>query len=95
LDDGNLVVFEELGKGCALIRELRCYGKLSSVGENGKHIQHMGLGKTLMNRAELLAKEKGYNKIAVISGEGTKPYYRKLGYFSSGSEGDFMMLNIE
>ncbi len=89
----KIKVFRELDGMCALIRELRCYGKLSSVGQNGQHVQHMGLGKTLMNRAEKLALDEGYEKIAVISGEGTKPYYNKLGYMNNKQKdgGDFMI----
>ncbi len=64
----------------ALIRELHTYGELMPVGKKGKAVQHAGLGKRLMEQAEELAKQKGYKKIAVISGVGVRGYYRKLGY---------------
>lgn len=39
----------------------------------------------LMEEAERIAKEEhGSNKIAVISGVGTRNYYRKLGYQLDG-----------
>lgn len=80
LDDGKNKVFKELNSA-ALIRELHVYGDLSKVGNKGDHVQHRGIGVTLMKRAEDLAKSHGYRKIAVISSEGTKRYYHeKLGY---------------
>lgn len=63
----------------ALIRELHVYGELVSVGAKQK-IQHSGLGKELMKKAEAIAAKKMIKKIAVISGVGVRNYYRKLGY---------------
>jgi len=37
-----------------------------------------------MAKAEELAKQAGYKKIAVISSIGTRDYYRKLGYTRQG-----------
>ncbi|MDD4900653.1 MAG: tRNA uridine(34) 5-carboxymethylaminomethyl modification radical SAM/GNAT enzyme Elp3 [Patescibacteria group bacterium] len=70
-------------KNAALIRELHVYGELVPVGaetRRGASVQHAGLGKMLMKKAEAIAKENGYKKIAVISGIGVRGYYRKLGY---------------
>lgn len=66
-------------RNAALIRELHTYGELIPISKKGK-VQHKGLGKQLMEKAELLAKKNGYKKIAVISGIGVREYYRKLGY---------------
>ena len=63
----------------AMIRELHIYGELVPVG-NAKKVQHAGLGKKLMLEAEKVAKGCGFKKIAVISGIGARPYYKKLGY---------------
>ncbi|NBP57957.1 radical SAM protein, partial [bacterium] len=71
--DTKFKVFPEL-HGCALIRELRSYGSLSPVGNNGTHVQHKGIGKTLISKAEMIAISNSFDKIAVIAGEGTKPY---------------------
>ncbi len=72
---------------CALIRELHVYGNLVPVpvkktgaGEFGHEAQHSGVGKRLLQRAEILAMENGYQRIAVISGVGVRNYYRKRGY---------------
>ncbi|CCW71724.1 unnamed protein product [Phytomonas sp. Hart1] len=80
--------FEEL-EGCALVRELHVYGIL--IPTYGDHVartggggegkaQHAGVGGRLLERAEVLAKEAGYDKIAVISGVGARGYYRRKGY---------------
>ena len=64
----------------ALIRELHTYGELIPVGSKKKAVQHIGFGKRLMEEAEKIAKKKGYEKLAVISGIGVRGYYKKLGY---------------
>ena len=66
--------------GAALVRELHTYGHLVSLNEKGEQSQHQGLGKSLLEEAERIATEKGYRKIAVISGIGVRDYYRKRGY---------------
>ncbi|MEM3374641.1 MAG: tRNA uridine(34) 5-carboxymethylaminomethyl modification radical SAM/GNAT enzyme Elp3 [Candidatus Woesearchaeota archaeon] len=70
---------KEITKESALIRELHVVGSLTGIGEEGE-IQHKGLGKKLLQKAEQIAKENGKNKIVVISGIGVRNYYRKLGY---------------
>lgn len=73
-------------RGCALIRELHVYGSVSIVEKNKntaidfKKTQHRGIGKLLMAKAEEIATENKYKKIAVIAGVGVRNYYRKLGY---------------
>ena len=67
-------------KNSALVRELHVYGLHTPVGNKGKSSQHKGLGKKLLLQAEKIAKDLGYQKIAVISGVGVKDYYRKQGY---------------
>jgi ELP3 family radical SAM enzyme/protein acetyltransferase len=67
--------------GNAMIRELHVYGKMTSiVNETTLNVQHRGYGKMLVAQAEKIAKENGYNKIAIISGVGVRQYYEKLGY---------------
>ena len=64
----------------AIIRELHVYGELTPVGL-GTKVQHRGLGKELLAKAEQLAFSAGANKMAVISGVGVRDYYRKRGYY--------------
>jgi len=66
-------------KQAALVRELHVYGRLVSPGA-GKAVQHSGLGKDLLARAETQARQQGYGKMAVISGVGVRGYYRRFGY---------------
>jgi histone acetyltransferase (RNA polymerase elongator complex component) len=93
LDSAKDKVFEELN-GCALIRELHVYGKLQNANTKGTHVQHQGLGKTLMKTAEDMARDRGYNKISVIAGEGVKPYYDKIGYRECMKDGRFMIKQL-
>jgi elongator complex protein 3 len=60
------------------------YGNEVGIGGDGDW-QHQGYGTELLERAEELAREAGYGKIAVISGIGAREYYRnKLGYRQDG-----------
>lgn len=74
-----------LANKCAFIRELHVYGIVKKFGEEGNQSQHVGFGKRLMAEAEKIAKEKGYKKMAVISGVGVREYYKKLGYHLEGT----------
>jgi ELP3 family radical SAM enzyme/protein acetyltransferase len=68
-------------KGCALIRELHVYSNISDVGNNIEgSLQHKGYGKQLVAKAEEIARDNGYRKVAIISGTGVRGYYRRLGY---------------
>jgi elongator complex protein 3 len=43
-------------------------------------MQHKGFGKQLVAKAEEIALENSYTKIAIISGTGVRGYYKNLGY---------------
>lgn len=74
------VFIKEL-KGAAIIREVHVYGKQIPVGEkSGGGKQHFGFGTQLMNESEKIAKNNGFERVAVISGIGTREYYSKRGY---------------
>jgi ELP3 family radical SAM enzyme/protein acetyltransferase len=65
---------------CAMIRELHVYGNMTKVNNENFHIQHMGLGKQLIKKAEEIAISNNYKRIAVISGVGVRKYYEKRGF---------------
>ncbi len=72
-------------KNSAIIRELHTYGEVAQIKKKKskelKLIQHQGLGRKLMARAEEIAKKEfNYKKISVIAGLGVRGYYRKLNY---------------
>ena len=68
----------------ALVRELHVYGSEVGLGGDGDW-QHEGYGRRLIGRAEELARDAGYRKLAVISGIGAREYYRnELGYSQDG-----------
>ena len=73
-------------ESAALVRELHVYGSMVSVGQKAgeKQWQHKGYGEELLNEAEELAKGAGFSKLAIISGMGVRPYYRKLGFELDG-----------
>jgi len=70
----------------SIVRELHVYGSVVPVSaKNPRNFQHQGYGTLLMEEAERIAKyEHGSTKISVISGVGTRNYYRKLGYELDG-----------
>lgn len=77
---------KELTGNVAMVRELHVYGSVVPVhSKDPKKFQHQGYGKLLMEEAESIAlNEYQCEKMAVISGVGTRHYYRKLGYHLEG-----------
>ena len=73
-------------KGCSIVRELHVYGSVVPVSaKDPTKFQHQGFGMLLMEEAERIARhEHNSAKISVISGVGTRNYYRKLGYELDG-----------
>jgi elongator complex protein 3 len=80
----------------AVVRELHVYGGEVGVGDGrgedgaldgiaAESHQHQGHGRRLIRRAEEIAADAGYEKLAVLSGIGVREYYReKLGYRQDG-----------
>ncbi|XP_007466217.1 PREDICTED: elongator complex protein 3 isoform X1 [Lipotes vexillifer] len=76
----------ELVGGVSIVRELHVYGSVVPVrSRDPTKFQHQGFGMLLMEEAERIAREEhGSGKIAVISGVGTRNYYKKIGYRLQG-----------
>ena len=70
----------------AILRELHVYGSLVSVGTDAgdEEWQHRNFGRLLLARAEEIATDGGYSRLAIMSGIGVRPYYRRQGYERSG-----------
>eukprot|EP00574_Skeletonema_japonicum_P004621 CAMPEP_0201723724 /NCGR_PEP_ID=MMETSP0593-20130828/7660_1 /ASSEMBLY_ACC=CAM_ASM_000672 /TAXON_ID=267983 /ORGANISM="Skeletonema japonicum, Strain CCMP2506" /LENGTH=597 /DNA_ID=CAMNT_0048214855 /DNA_START=144 /DNA_END=1937 /DNA_ORIENTATION=- len=70
----------------SIVRELHVYGTAVAVsGRDPTRFQHQGFGMLLMEEAERIAREEhGSEKMLVISGVGTRHYYRKMGYELDG-----------
>lgn len=79
---GEVPIVPEL-TGCSIIREIHVFGDQLPIGAppDGSG-QHMGFGKKLLAEAERIVRERypKIEKMAVISGTGVRPYYRKFGY---------------
>lgn len=71
--------------GHAMIREVHVYGPSLRIGRNNPDAaQHSGLGAALIDHAKQLARDAGYDQIAVISAIGTRGYYAKHGFTHTG-----------
>ncbi|XP_028998065.1 elongator complex protein 3 [Betta splendens] len=83
----------ELKGGVSIVRELHVYGSVVPVSSRDpSKFQHQGFGMMLMEEAERIARdEHGSCKLAVISGVGTRNYYRKMGY---ELEGPYMVKDL-
>ncbi|MCA9496913.1 MAG: tRNA uridine(34) 5-carboxymethylaminomethyl modification radical SAM/GNAT enzyme Elp3, partial [Nanoarchaeota archaeon] len=95
---GKTGLRKEITSKTALIRELHVYGQTLQVGNKDENIgneiskvQHKGWGRKLLEKAEHIAKENGYEKMVIISGVGVREYYRKFGYVL---EGPYMVKNL-
>ena len=73
-------------ESAALLRELHVYGSLVPVGKDAKseEWQHRNYGKELLSRAEEIASRAGFRRLAIMSGIGVRPYYRRQGYERRG-----------
>ncbi|TSN30229.1 Elongator complex protein 3 [Bagarius yarrelli] len=83
----------ELKCAVSIVRELHVYGSVVPVSSRDpSKFQHQGFGMMLMEEAERIARdEHGSTKLAVISGVGTRNYYRKMGY---ELEGPYMLKHL-
>jgi elongator complex protein 3 len=73
-------------ESAALLRELHVYGSLVPVGKDAEseEWQHRNYGKVLLGRAEEIARGAGFLRLAIMSGIGVRPYYRRQGYERRG-----------
>ena len=68
-------------ENAALIREVHVYGQSLAVGaEQTGAAQHIGLGTTLLKKAEEIASEHGFSRLAVIAAIGTRRYYENRSF---------------
>ncbi len=68
----------------ARVRELHIYGPMVPLGTKKAGWQHRGYGARLIEAAEALARETGYERLEITSGIGARGYYRRLGYALKG-----------
>jgi elongator complex protein 3 len=77
---------EVIAEPCSIVRELHIYGSLVPVGKHFVNAwQHKGCGTILLTEAQRISCEDyDLRKVLIISGLGTKQYYRRLGYSYDG-----------
>ncbi|MCX8163581.1 MAG: tRNA uridine(34) 5-carboxymethylaminomethyl modification radical SAM/GNAT enzyme Elp3 [Candidatus Micrarchaeota archaeon] len=84
---------KEIDRDTALIRELHIYGSEVEIGkENKSAIQHKGLGRKLLEKAEEIALKNKKSKMIILAGVGVRKYYKKFGYELFGP---YMFKNLE
>ncbi len=73
-------------EGAALLRELHVYGAQVRLGSGAgaEEWQHRNFGRELLAEAEKQAGEAGFGVVAIMSGIGVRPYYRRQGYIRDG-----------
>lgn len=91
ITDESIPLFIKAIENCLMIRELHVYGWEIPLGEKGR-VQHRGVGRQLMEKALNIAKGCKAKKIAVISGVGSREYFRKFGF---KLEGEYMIHSIQ
>lgn len=68
-------------QGAAIVREVHVYGQALQVGADREgSAQHAGLGTQLLQQADQIARQQGYERMAVISAIGTRLYYLERGF---------------
>jgi elongator complex protein 3 len=79
-------VYNPVLENTALLRELHVYGSLVPVGKDAEsdEWQHRNFGRLLIARAEEIASDAGFASLAIMSGIGVRPYYRRQGYERKG-----------
>lgn len=74
----------EIDDQTSLVRMLYILGRLVPVGGEVREPstwQHRNLGRRLLAKAERISREEyDMKKVAILSGIGSRPYYRKFGY---------------
>lgn len=80
INNSTIINIPEIVGYSAMIRELHVYGRVCRVGDDQNRVQHQGIGKELIRRAERIALMHMVPRIYVISAVGTREYYRKQGY---------------
>ncbi len=85
----------EINKDSGIVRMLYVFGKLVSVGSESQQgaWQHLGFGRRMLEEAEKIAMDKYDSKnMVILSGVGSRPYYRKWGY---ELKGPYMVKKLE
>ena len=86
-DDILIAVFEEDKMlGCCLLTKVdnQCVRLRQMAVQN--NVQGKGIGASMMNYAENVARDAGYHKVIMHARKTTVPFFEKLGYKVTGDE---------
>ncbi|MBI2656518.1 tRNA uridine(34) 5-carboxymethylaminomethyl modification radical SAM/GNAT enzyme Elp3 [Candidatus Woesearchaeota archaeon] len=84
---------DEITKDSALIRELHVFSPSVQIGKKDEaSFQHKGIGRSLLIKAEEIARQNGKDKMVILSGIGAREYFRKIGY---ELEGVYMVKDLQ
>ncbi|HUS01813.1 MAG TPA: GNAT family N-acetyltransferase [Chitinophagaceae bacterium] len=86
-DDVLIAAFEEDKMlGCCLLTKVdnQCVRLRQMAVQN--NLQGKGIGATMMNYAENVARDAGYHKVVMHARKPTVPFFEKLGYKVTGNE---------
>lgn len=90
--------FSAVQVGEAMIREVHIYGSVvqldKNLPDNQGRAQHIGLGKSLIEKACQIASDAGYTKMNVISAIGTRSYYRRQGFTQMTTNGLYQQRDL-
>jgi elongator complex protein 3 len=73
-----------MADGMARVRELKVVGEMVPLGCRGTGWQHRGMGAALLDEAEGIAANEGYDRISITTGVGVRSYYSDKGYALEG-----------
>lgn len=69
-----------------IIRDIRVFGNPAKLYHSNFHepgcIQHLGVGKTLLSKAENISKQRGINTMRAYVPAGVTGYFKKMNYYS-------------
>ena len=90
--DGTVLGYGRLSvspveEAVSLVRQLRTFGAMLNVGNTNREkrgVQHIGIGKSVMQEMERISRERGCTLVKVNAGVGVREYFERLGYVKDG-----------
>lgn len=71
-----------------VVREVKVLGTEVAIGATSgasREVQHRGFGRALVAEAESVTADAGFDRLAILSAVGSRPYFARLGYQREGA----------